>query len=157
LDQSGSARARSSPVRAACTAREWGPRESNPAGLCGRRVYSAPRLPYRSRAPNVAESKKPPSGPGGSFALLRLDRQSYASGALPPGPMPLCSTERCWSYDQVASRPQSRWKLANRAAGAWSVNASLLPRRIMTWFLEDEETDPRRLLFHYATRTNKST
>ena len=36
----------------------WGPRESNPAGLCGRRVYSAPRLPYRSRAPNVAESKK---------------------------------------------------------------------------------------------------
>lgn len=29
----------------------WGPRESNPAGLSGRRVYSAPRLPYRSRAP----------------------------------------------------------------------------------------------------------
>ena len=51
-------RARTSPVRAARTARKWGPRELNPAGLCGRRVYSAPRLPYRSRAPNVAESKK---------------------------------------------------------------------------------------------------
>ena len=51
-------RARTSPVRAARTARKWGPRELNPAGLCGRRVYSAPRLPYRSRAPNGAESKR---------------------------------------------------------------------------------------------------
>ena len=43
---------------------QWGPRELNPAGLSGRRVYSAPRLPYRSRAPllclrrRAAESRK---------------------------------------------------------------------------------------------------
>jgi hypothetical protein len=95
--------------------------------------------------------------PGGSFALLRSDRQSYASGALPPGPMPPWSTDGRWTYDQAASRPQSRWKLANRAFAACCVGASLLRRVMMTWFLEDEGIDPRRLTIHYATTTNKST
>lgn len=144
---------------------QWGPRELNPAGLSGRRVYSAPRLPYRSRAPllcpgrRVAEKQKSHRvRPGGSFALLRSDRQSYASGALPPGPMPPWSTDGRWPYDQAASRPQSRWKLANRVACCIADSASLLPRRVMmTWFLEDEGIDPRRLTIHYATTTNKST
>ena len=76
-------RARTSPVRAARTARKWGPRELNPAGLCGRRVYSAPRLPYRSRAPllcsrrRAAESRKatewsPPSGTDATLEQGRL-------------------------------------------------------------------------------------
>ena len=144
---------------------QWGPRELNPAGLSGRRVYSAPRLPYRSRAPllclrrRVAEKQKSHRvRPGGSFALLRSDRQIYASGALPPGPMPPWSTDGRWLYDQAASRPQSRWKLANRAFAASCVGASLFPRRVMmTWFLEDEGIDPRRLTIHYATTTSKST
>jgi len=32
----------------------------NPAGLSGRRVYSAPRLPYRSRAPLLCLRRRPP-------------------------------------------------------------------------------------------------
>lgn len=115
-----------------------------------------PGFPTGLEPRTLPKARKPPSRPGGSFALLRRDRQSYASGALPPGTMPPCCTDG-WAYDQAASRPQSRWKLANRAAWAWRVNASLLPRRIMAWFLEDERTDPRRLSIHYATTTNKST
>ena len=143
---------------------QWGPRELNPAGLSGRRVYSAPRLPYRSRAPllclrrRAAEKQKSHRvRPGGSFALLRSDRQNYASGALPPGPMPPWKPDGCRSYDRVARLPQSRRALANRAFEAWCAVASLFPRRIMTWFLEDEGIDPRRLTIHYATTTNKST
>ena len=144
---------------------QWGPRELNPAGLSGRRVYSAPRLPYRSRAPLLCMAVEPPEKqkshrvrPGGSFALLRSDRQIYASGALPPGPMPPWKPDGCRSYDQVARLPQSRRALANRAFAASCVSASLFPRRVMmTWFLEDEGIDPRRLTIHYATTTNKST
>lgn len=58
LDESGSATARSSPVRAARTARSGAPGSRTPRVSRGRRVYSAPRLPYRSRAPDGAESEK---------------------------------------------------------------------------------------------------
>ena len=83
-------RARTSPVRAVGAAREWGPRELNPAGLSGRRVYSAPRLPYRSRAPllclrcRAAEKQKSHRvRPGGSFALLRsIDRVTRVEPSL---------------------------------------------------------------------------
>jgi hypothetical protein len=60
LDQSGSPgfRARAHVSRSSGGHRsQWGPRELNPAGLCGRRVYSAPRLPYRSRAPLMSPPK----------------------------------------------------------------------------------------------------
>ena len=62
LDQSGSSAApRAQRSRSSgWTAREWGTRESNPAGHCGRRVYSASRLPYRSRAPSAPKARKPP-------------------------------------------------------------------------------------------------
>lgn len=69
---------------------QWGPRELNPAGLSGRRVYSAPRLPYRSRAPllclrcRAAEKQKSHRvRPGGSFALLRsIDRVTRVEPSL---------------------------------------------------------------------------
>src|SRR5688500_10770803 len=94
--------------------------------------------------PTAEKQKSHRVRPGGSFALLRSDRQIYASGALPPGPMPPWKPDGCRPYDQVARPAQSR-ALANRAWRAWCAVASLCPRRIMTRFLEDEGIDPRRL------------
>ena len=55
----------------------WGPRELNPAGLHGRRVYSAPRLPYRSRAPLIAMCRpKAERATESSRWLLRASAQT---------------------------------------------------------------------------------
>jgi hypothetical protein len=63
---------------------QWGPRELNPAGLSDDAFTARPGFPTGLEPRKL---KEPPSRPGGSFALLRLDRQSYASRALPPGTM----------------------------------------------------------------------